>query len=131
MPSRRRILYAEDDTNLALIISGLLERSGHAVQWVTDAEQAYSRLRAEPDAFDLVLTDLNMGGLNGLEFVRRARSLPYAGRIVVLSGCLEEEILSDAQAAGADRVLSKPLGMGDLLQALDDVFRQPPAPQAP
>ncbi|MBL0124373.1 MAG: PAS domain S-box protein [Betaproteobacteria bacterium] len=62
----RRILYLDDDESLVFLVTRLLERRGFRVSGYTDQREALAALRAEPSAFDLVVTDYNMPGMSGL-----------------------------------------------------------------
>jgi len=79
-------------------------------------------LKADPDAFDLILMDLNMPEMNGLELARRARAIPFKGRTIVMSGRVTEEdayLLSDY---GITQVLHKPFDSEGLRSALRTAF---------
>lgn len=114
-----RILYAEDDDALGMVITALLERAGHVVHWHLSGLDAWERLQRDPASIDLIITDQNLAGLSGKDLTVRARALPFAGKIIVLSGYLEEGMAAALQRAGADLVLGKPVGLDDLMAAVD------------
>ncbi len=68
------ILVVEDSASMRAVIRQVLEEGGHAVEEATDAESAIGRLQAA--RFRLILCDLNMPGMDGVEFVRKVRTEP-------------------------------------------------------
>ncbi|MDM7916686.1 MAG: response regulator, partial [Candidatus Eisenbacteria bacterium] len=83
MPSR--VLVVDDDPFLRRILSFLLAGAGHEVECVEDGEQAWDRLcRAAGDPPDLVISDLMMPGMSGLDLVRRMRARPEFGIPVLI-----------------------------------------------
>ncbi len=109
------ILLAEDDPINALIIRTLLQRSGHAVQLVSDFAGVAETLRAPAGNAlpELLVTDLNMPGGDGLSMMRHIRndeairSLPRLP-VIVLTSDIREDMRDRLLAAGADVVLAKP-----------------------
>ncbi len=98
----RRILYAEDSTFYAQLVKNYLEAAGYEVEIAEDGQAAWEKLQQE--SFDLLITDIEMPRMNGLELVKRVRSderfkeLP----IMVLTSLSGEEIYRKAKEAGAD-----------------------------
>lgn len=104
-----RILYADDMPELLTLLRELLPRDGHQIETVDDGRAALERLRQAPGAFDLLITDHNMPGLNGLELVRQAREVPYAGKIIVFCSEFSEFVNDRYRLYGVDRILPKPI----------------------
>lgn len=110
-----RILVADDDPVLQAIVHAVLEPEGHEVIPALDGLAALERYRAEDP--DLVLTDFDMPGLDGLAFCREVQALP-ADRyvpIVVFTGAAQPGLLGDCLAAGATEFLTKPFEPDELL----------------
>src|SRR5882724_3099955 len=82
---RWRILYAEDVRELREIACMALSLDGHSIDCELDGALALARIKADPAAFDLVLTDHHMPNMNGLQFVEQLRAIKYPGKIVVFS----------------------------------------------
>jgi CheY-like chemotaxis protein len=116
-----RILYADDMAELRTLVQLSLERDGHHVQCVADGRPALDLIRSDPGAFDVIITDHHMTFLNGLELVVRLRELPYAGKIVIFSSELSQEIGDAYQALRVDAVLYKPVMPGVLRHLLQDL----------
>lgn len=109
-----RVLVADDDPVLQAIASAVLVPEGHEVIAALDGIQALELYRSE--APDLVLTDYDMPGLDGLELCRRIQALP-ADRyvpIVVFTGAAQPGLLHDCLAAGATEFLTKPFQPDEL-----------------
>jgi CheY-like chemotaxis protein len=113
-----RALLAEDNEINALLALQTLQRAGVVVDWVKDGQEAFESVRASFEgagpAYDLVLMDLRMPGVDGFEAARRIRSLEGAMRradplrIVALTATAMRQDRLAAQAAGIDDFLSKP-----------------------
>jgi two-component system response regulator QseB len=108
-----RILLVEDDELLAVGIRDAFERALYAVEWVSDGRQALAALQAS--TFDLVILDLGLPGLDGLEVLRQARARGAATPVLVLSArdTPPERVLG--LDAGADDYLVKPFDVDELL----------------
>jgi signal transduction histidine kinase/CheY-like chemotaxis protein len=137
VPSRSlSILVAEDNEINALLTRTLLTRLGHRPVGATGGEAAvgaWSRARDAGEPFDLVLMDLHMPGLDGLEAARRIRAHEDGGRrtpIVALTANAFAEDRDAALTAGMDDFLIKPLDRAQLLQVLDRLGGHAPAPLA-
>ncbi len=103
-PPAARILYVEDNEDLARATASVLEAFGFQVAWAADADAAIRRLATE--RFDAVLSDIVMpGSLNGLAFARRMRELEPAVPIVLTTGYSRE---SNAAVDAGFEVLAKP-----------------------
>ncbi len=105
----RHILYADDMRELWCLLEVTLSRDGHTVETVADGREALERITAAPGAFDLLITDHHMPFMNGLELVRRLRSLPFTGKIVVFSSELDLAISEAYRRLRVDCILPKPI----------------------
>src|SRR6186713_195069 len=89
------ILYAEDLKQLRDFMGIMLGREGHTVETADDGSIALERLKSDLQAFDLLITDHHMPKMNGLELVRRVRETSFAGRIVVFSSEVREDVTDE------------------------------------
>ncbi len=111
------ILLAEDDTALRAVLARTLRGGGHAVVEVADGIDALPHL--ESGAFDALVTDIVMPGLDGLELARRAARLVPGIRILFITG-FAAVALKAREAQGIDgRVLSKPFHLRELVSEID------------
>lgn len=126
----RRVLLAEDNEINALLALKALERLGAVVDWAKDGHEAFSLAEASfsglrPD-YDLVLMDIRMPGLDGLEATRRIRALektlsrPQPRRIIALTANALKQDETAAEEAGLDGFLAKPFDLKDLTDLLED-----------
>lgn len=114
--TQARIFLAEDDDLVAQTVAATLRRDGHQVHREPDGAAAWQTLDTRPDDFDLLVLDVNMPGLTGIEVVQRLRAAGrYRGPILVMSGRLGSEELEALTAAKVDCVLGKPFEMADFL----------------
>jgi two-component system, cell cycle sensor histidine kinase and response regulator CckA len=105
--AQQHILYLDDDDALVFLVRRLLQRRGYRVTALTDQEQAIAAVRANPQGFDLVLTDHNMPGLLGLDVARAMLALNPALPVVLTSGCIDDGLQAQALAAGVRAVVQK------------------------
>jgi signal transduction histidine kinase/CheY-like chemotaxis protein len=130
----RRVLLAEDNEINALLALKALERLGAVVDWAKDGHEAFSLAEASfsglrPD-YDLVLMDIRMPGLDGLEATRRIRALehtlgrPQPRRIIALTANALKEDETAAVEAGLDGFLAKPFDIKDLTDLLEEGARR-------
>ncbi len=107
-----RILVVDDDPDILAALVANLEARGHTVVAAADGEEA---LEAATDAVpDLVVLDLGLPGMDGVEVIHRLRGW-YTGPILVLSARDREADKVEALDAGADDFVTKPFGMAELL----------------
>lgn len=104
-----RVLYAEDLPDLRELMRLNLLRAGFQVETVGDGGAALQRLREVPGAIDLLITDHQMPGMNGLELVRSLRLLPYPGKVMVYASELDPEVEHTYRRLGVHVILAKPV----------------------
>ena len=90
------------------LMKRLLERQGYRVSGYTDAREALAAVRADPDQFDLVVTDYNMPGMSGLDVARALRDIRADLPVALTSGYITEELRAMAPAAGVRELIYKP-----------------------
>ena len=117
-----RILVAEDNRTNRKVVGKVLERAGHSVHLVEDGEQALDAMDAE--RFDLVLMDVNMPNMSGLEVAKLYR-FAHLGEphlpIVALTADATPESRERCAEAGMDAHITKPVDAARLLQLIDDL----------
>jgi PAS domain S-box-containing protein len=106
--NQQRVLYVDDEESLVFLVTRLLERAGYRCTGVRQPMQAIDLVSDAPDSFDLVVTDLNMPGMNGMELARvlleRWPHLP----VVITTGYVRAEEAAEAKALGVRDVVLKP-----------------------
>ncbi len=107
-----RILVAEDEANLRLVIQKELQRLGYRVQAAPDGEAALRLL--EESNVDVLLCDINMPRMDGMELLRRVRERPNPPEAIMLTGHATVETAIEAMKLGAYDYLSKPYRITEL-----------------
>jgi CheY-like chemotaxis protein len=103
-----RVLYLDDEEPLVFIIRRMLERLGHKVSGFTKAQDALAAFTTEPEAFDLVISDMSMPGMNGIDFAIAILAVRPEAFVVIASGYMDPKEAERALAAGVRRVIRKP-----------------------
>lgn len=102
-----KILCADDNVMLGEAVAWLFAKAGHHAEYVRDGLLAWDRLSGDLAYFDVVVTDHEMPGLNGLELVDLLRQAGYRGRIVVHSAMVSPKLEQSYHAFRVDAILSK------------------------
>ncbi len=103
-----RILYLDDEEPLVFIMKRMLERLGHQVAGFTSAEAALAEFGAAPASFQLVLSDMSMPGMSGIDFATAVLKLRPEALVVIASGYMEPKDTERAKAAGVRQCIRKP-----------------------
>lgn len=118
-----RILLVDDDPGARKVARKMLERSGHDVVEGENGLLGFAMVRSA--SFDLVVTDMVMPVMNGLEFIKSARQLKPTLKVVAMSGGGRTgniDMLEAARRHGASATLEKPFTMTDLSFSIDQCF---------
>ena len=122
LPSPSKVLVVDDEASLRKALRTSLVASGFSVEEARSGEEALNAVRQR--AFDLVLLDINMPGINGFEACQRIRALvPRAGIVMVTVKDSEEDKVR-ALEAGADDYVTKPFRLRELTARLRAVLRR-------
>jgi CheY-like chemotaxis protein len=114
----RHILYVDDDEAIVFLMTRLLERQGYRVSGYTDPVEALAAVRAEPQAFQLAVTDYNMPGMSGLEVTQALKEIRADLPVALASGYITEELRAQAPAAGVSELVYKPNTVDELCAAV-------------
>jgi two-component system KDP operon response regulator KdpE len=123
MPDKQRILVVDDERQITRVLSRGLTAKGYEVHIAADGEIALQTFKDWPP--DLVVTDLFMPNMNGLELCRQLRAFSEVP-IIVLSVKGEERAKVEALDAGADDYVTKPFGIDELLARIRATLRRVP-----
>ena len=113
MNNNNRILIVDDEKSIRLSLADELEDEGYRVSTAANGEEAF-KLLAEED-FDLVITDLVMEGIDGIEVLKKAKTLDPVLSVLILTGYGNLETAIAALRLGADDYLLKPCEIDELL----------------
>lgn len=118
-----RILVVDDDPDICLNLNDILTDRGYQVDVAHNGSSALELVRATP--YDVALLDLRMPGMNGLELYREIKKLRAGTVAILVSAYAQGDTTEQALAAGAWRVLSKPLDPAELDRLLCTALDQP------
>lgn len=107
-----RLLIAEDEANLRLVLQKELQRLGYRVQVAPDGEAALRKL--EESNVDVLLCDINMPRMDGMELLRRVHERPNPPEVIMLTGQGTIETAVEAMKTGAYDYLTKPYSINEL-----------------
>ncbi|MCC6890879.1 MAG: response regulator [Hyphomicrobiales bacterium] len=115
-----KIILAEDDNDMRRFLAKALQNAGFDVISFDNGLSAYQRLREEP--FELLLTDIVMPEMDGIELARRASELDPDIKIMFITGFAAVALSSDSQAPRNAKVLSKPVHLRDLVNEVQKLL---------
>ena len=115
-----KILLAEDDNDMRRFLVKALEKAGYKVLSYDNGASAYDRLREEP--FSLLLTDIVMPEMDGIELARRATELDPDLKVMFITGFAAVALNPDSKAPKDAKVLSKPFHLRDLVDEVNKML---------
>jgi two-component system cell cycle response regulator CpdR len=119
-----KIILAEDDESMRTFLVRALERAGYEVVAVDRGTAAIPYL--EEGSFDLLLTDIVMPEMDGIELAQRAALLAPKMRIMFITGFAAVALSAGSGAPAHAKVLSKPFHLRDLVAEVDRIFASAP-----
>lgn len=117
-----RILVIDDELLLVKVSQRMLEDFGYKVTGIMDSKQALAMVQADPQQFDLILTDQTMPGMTGSELARAVLALVPTMPIILCTGHSAVTSEEEALAMGIRRYLNKPLQVDELVRTLREVL---------
>jgi DNA-binding response OmpR family regulator len=124
-----RILIVEDDEEMGSLLRDFVEEEGFEADTVMNGYEAFRKLVKEP--FDLIITDIRMPGLTGLDILPRIRKLQPGIPIVVITAFGSQEVHQKALERGAMAYLEKPIHFHRLRELIYQMVSSPLNPNAP
>ncbi|MBL8396786.1 MAG: response regulator [Candidatus Accumulibacter sp.] len=120
----KTIFLVDDSATILLSVSNILRKAGFAVEKAANAEEAMKKFSASVKV-DLLITDLNMPGMNGIELIKKVRNLPLYRFLPILFLTTESQQSRkvEAKAAGASGWIVKPATADDLLHTIKLVIK--------
>jgi two-component system cell cycle response regulator CpdR len=115
-----KIILAEDDSDMRRFLVRALQNAGYEVISFDNGLSAYQRLREEP--FELLLTDIVMPEMDGIELARRASELDPDIKIMFITGFAAVALNSDSSAPKNAKVLSKPVHLRELVNEVQKML---------
>jgi CheY-like chemotaxis protein len=127
--SRARVLVADDDAELRLVIKSVLKKAGYSVTEAADGNRLVDLmadellLRGGEHPFDLIISDVRMPGWTGLEVLRSLRAAGNRTPVVLITAFGDEKVHAEAASLGAATLLDKPFGLAELRAATLDAIQ--------
>ena len=119
--SKKRILIIEDDKDMRFLLKDFIEeQDGYEVEEVRDGSEAFPKLMAKD--FDLIITDIRMPGLSGLDIIPGLKNLQPGVSIIAITAFGSEEIQRKVLARGAHAYLEKPVSLARLRSLIEDLI---------
>lgn len=123
----KKIFIAEDDIVTRTLISEQVKSFGYAVTSFEDGISVFEALSNNPDGADLLITDVRMPGMDGIELIARLRKMEqFSGfPIIIMSGVVGVKDISELLKNGASRFLAKPIDPDDLSENIRKALSVP------
>ena len=123
------ILLAEDDNSMRQFLELALARAGHKITSCTNGLEALKLIQEQGQDFDMLLADIVMPGMDGIELSQKAATLAPAMKIMFITGFAAVAMgqRNSANAgAGHARILSKPFHLNDLVKQVEELLASEP-----
>jgi PAS domain S-box-containing protein len=117
------ILFVDDEKALVDVGKKSLQRNGYKVTVAVNGREAWELFSAEPDRFDLVVTDKAMPEMNGIELARRIREKQPDTPVILCTGFSESITEEQARTIGIQKILNKPVISSELICAIEEVVK--------
>jgi DNA-binding NtrC family response regulator len=123
MAAKNRILIADDEEALRVVMVTELEGEGYFVRQAADGQEAINILNQE--SFDLILLDIKMPNVDGFEVLRFVKKQSPQTKVIVLTGFADLKNAIESKKLGAEDFVSKPYDLVDLLTTVERVLGTP------
>lgn len=117
-----RILVVDDEEDTRTMLYELLTSEGHAVSTAPDAVEGLKIMNRS--SFDVVITDMRMPMMEGMEFLAKIKATNPAARVIILTAYGNNPLYQEALEKGANDMLLKPIKNRELLQTLKRVLKE-------
>jgi CheY-like chemotaxis protein len=118
MNNKGSILIVDDNMTLVTTITMILKRRGFQVESTYNGQDAISMIRKQP--FSMILMDLKMPGMNGVEALKEIRAIRPDARVIIMTAYEMKDLLAEVEDMGVVSVLHKPFNMMQVLQIIDE-----------
>jgi DNA-binding NtrC family response regulator len=114
--TKTRILVLDDETIVLKRLGPALEKAGYAVDVFSRSADALERVREAP--FDIVITDLKMEGLDGMQFLTKVKERSPQTEVIVITGFATMDTAKESFQKGVFDFLAKPFKLGEILETV-------------
>jgi len=109
--TQRCVLIVDDEQAICQVLEGFFTARGFSAVSAFSGEQALARMKEGP--VDVVLIDILLPGIHGIEVLKSAKQLHPQARVAMITGLKEDELRAQARALGADAYVTKPFNFSD------------------
>lgn len=120
MEKREKILVVDDDADACELISTVLGQLGFEIEVAADGYEAVRKLARS--RHDIVLTDLQMPGMNGIELIGQIRQLRSQLPVILMTGADTRDLCTAAEAYGAVACMPKPINLDQLIWQIESAL---------
>ena len=120
--NKKRILVIEDDEEMRALLRDVIEEEGYKTDSVNNGSEAFRKLVKE--SFDLIITDIRMPGLTGLDILPGMKKLQPEAPVIVITAFGSEEVQRKAFEKGANAYLEKPIHLQKLRRLIHDMVSE-------
>jgi len=106
--ANQHVLYIDDEEPLVFLVTRVLERNGYRCTGTTDPQQGVDTVRASPGGFDLVITDMNMPGLSGIDVARQVLAIRPDLPVLITTGYVRASDVAVTRELGVRDLILKP-----------------------
>lgn len=121
-PRTCNVLVVDDEKVVRMSLSIILMRPGHKVDSADDGDTALEKIRGAPGHYQVIVTDHAMKKMDGLELVRQLGETGFAGKIIVVTGCLGRDDEEKYRSLGVRGILYKPVDPVELRSAVRELL---------
>jgi CheY-like chemotaxis protein len=122
MTGKERVLFVDDEPTLVNLGTEGLAAFGYRVTGKADAVEAWETFQASPELFDLIVTDMTMPGLTGVELARRTKGVRPELPVILCTGYSETVKGRLPEELGVDDIVMKPYQVSDITQKIRRLF---------
>lgn len=122
MAEKIKLLLVDDEETIRTLVKHELESNGFDVDEAEGGEAAIEKLKSS--IFDLVVLDIRMPGMDGLEVLKSIRENNLAKKVIMLTGVDELKIARDSLVLGANDFMTKPFDFKNLLSCINRVLKE-------
>jgi CheY-like chemotaxis protein len=122
---KKGVLIAEDEAEIRTLLTGVFEFEGFEVYAAHDGEAALKMFASHADAIVLIVVDLGMPKMGGLDVIEKVRQLKPSVKIIAASGYGRENVHEIVLKAGGDAFLSKPFVIAELIETTRKILSGP------
>jgi PAS domain S-box-containing protein len=123
--ANQHVLYIDDEEPLVVLVTRILERNGYRCSATTDPRQALEWVEKDPQAFDLVLTDMNMPGMSGIDVAREVLALRPTLPVVITTGYVRASDVAATRSLGLRDLILKPDTIDELARLVARALSEP------